>query len=68
MEALKTIVNRLKTDFAEKIEFDLIDTNYGIKSCLNSIFDKFNYKKLEILFLSNLDYLDLNQNQLPRAR
>ena len=66
METLQTVVNKLKVDFTEKIENDIIVDNYGIKSCVSDGFKSFNFKKLEIIFLSNLCYLNLKQNQINK--
>jgi len=66
METLQTVVNKLKVDFAKKAETNLIVNNYGIKFCVDSPFVSFNSKKLELIFLSNLCYLSLKENQLNR--
>lgn len=66
METLQAVVNRLKVDFSKKIEADIIFDNYGIKSCVQDGFKGFNFKKLEIIFLSNLCYLNLKENQIKK--
>lgn len=66
MEILQTAVSKLKIDFCRKLEIDLIKNNYGIKSCAESVFNSFNSKKLEIIFLSNIDYLHLTCGQIGK--
>lgn len=66
METLQTVVSKLKVDFSKKIESDIISNNYGIKFCVDPAFISFNFKKLEIIFLSNLCYLNLNENQMNK--
>ena len=66
METLQNVVNNLKIVISNKIEYDYINQNYGIKSCLDSIYENFNFKKLELIFLNNLCYLSLNQEQLNK--
>lgn len=66
METLKDVVSELKSNIAKKLEIDLYNENYGIKSCFKNNFNKYNIEKLEIIFLSNIDFLELKQNQLNR--
>lgn len=66
METLQSAVNKLKIDFCKKIETDLIKTNYGIKSCAESVFNSFNSKKLEIIFLTNICYLNLSKSKISK--
>lgn len=66
METLKDVVSELKSNISKKLEIDLYNENYGIKSCFKNNFNKYSIEKLEIIFLSNIDFLELKQNQLNR--
>lgn len=66
METLQDVVSNLKIAICNKIEYDYIDQNYGVKSCLDSIYENFNFKKLELIFLNNLCYLAPNEDQLNK--
>jgi len=66
METLQDVVNKLKINFAKKLEIDLLNENYGLKSCLKDPFNEFGSDKVEIIFLSNLCYLTLRENQMKK--
>lgn len=66
METLQNVVSKYKQNVSKKIEYDYIDRNYGVKSCLDSIYESFNFKKLQIIFLTNLCYLNTNQDQMNK--
>jgi hypothetical protein len=67
METLKDVVSELKVNIAKKLEIDLYNENYGLISCYKNNFNKYNIEKLEIIFLSNIDFLELKQNQINRV-
>lgn len=67
METLKDVVSELKVNIAKKLEIDLYNENYGLVSCFKNNFNKYTVEKLEIIFLSNIDFLELKQNQLNRV-
>lgn len=66
METLQDVVSNLKISICNKIEQDYISQNYGVKSCLDSMYENFNFKKLELIFLNNLCYLNPNSDQLNK--
>ncbi len=67
METLQTVVSNLKAESAKKFEIKFIEKNYGLKSCSKFNFNTFNSNKLEIIFLSNIEYLCLNEQQLQKV-
>lgn len=68
MEILKVAANKLKCDFSNLVKDDYIIENYGIKSCKNFVIKSFNSTKLELIFISNLAYVCLNDNQLQKIK
>lgn len=67
METLQTVVSNLKAESAKKFEIKFIEKDYGLKSCSKFNFNTFNSNKLEIIFLSNIEYLCLNEQQLQKV-
>lgn len=68
MGILQTAASKVKCEFAEFIEQDYISQNYGIKSCHRSGIRTFANIKLEKIFLDNLNYLCLKENQLKKIK
>ena len=68
MEILQAVVNKLKCKFTDFIEQEYIVKNYGIKSCIDNTIKSFNSNKLEIIFLSNIGYVCINENQLRKIK
>jgi len=66
MERLENVVSNLKCESANYIIDKYTSINYGIKTCNDNLFKTFENIQLEILFLSNLDYLDLTSSQLDK--
>lgn len=68
MEILQVAASKLKCKFAETISGEYVYKNYGIKSCGKHIFKPFDNIKLELIFISNIEYVCLNQNQLMKIK
>lgn len=68
MGILQTAVNKIKCEFTDFIEQDYISQNYGIKSCHRNGIRSFETIKLEAIFLSNLCYIPLKENQLRKIK
>ncbi len=68
MTILNPVVNNLKITQAKIAEQNLLNENYGIKFCIKDTSKLFNSNKLEIIFLENLEYLDLKQNQINKIK
>lgn len=68
MEILQVAVNKLKCNFLDVIEDNYISQNYGINSCKNYTIKTFNSIKLELIFVSNLQYVCLNDKQLLKVK
>lgn len=68
MEILQVAVNKLKCRFSEMIEEEYIVENYGIKSCTNHFLKPFDNIKLELIFLSNIEYICLSEDQLRKIK
>lgn len=64
MVTLQDVVNKLKINSANTVELKLINTNYGIVSCNAESFKTFNSNKLEIIFLSNINYMCLLPSEM----
>jgi len=64
MEILPTVVNKLRVKFSELIEDIYISRNYGIKSCDDNTIKSYNNIKLELIFLTNVEYVCLTNKQL----
>ena len=68
MEILKVAVSKLKCKFSEFVRDKYIVENYGIKSCKDNILKPFENIKLELIFLSNLGYICINDKQLQKIK
>ena len=68
MKILQVAVNKLKCNFAEMISNDYIVKNYGIKSCATHILKPFENIKLELIFLANIEYVCLTDDQLRKVK
>ncbi len=68
MEILQVVANKLKSDFSKKIKDNLTDQNYGLKSCTGKSTKDFNNIKLELIFITNLCYIPLNDSHLRKIK
>lgn len=66
MGILQVAVNNIKCKFSSLIEDSYIQNNYGIKLCKNFSIKDFNSVKLELIFLDNLNFINLNQKQISK--
>jgi hypothetical protein len=64
MEILQVAVSKLKIKFSELVDAIYSFKNYGIKSCNNNISKSYNSVKLELIFLMNVEYVCLTDEQL----
>lgn len=68
MEILQVAVNNLRSKFSNLVSEEYINKNYGLKPCNDIVIKSFNSIKLELIFVSNLEYVCLNQNQLAKVK
>lgn len=67
MEILKDVVSKIKSEFTNRINQNYMVKNYGVDCNIKNI-RSFESIKLELIFLSNINYICLNDNQIKKIK